>query len=258
MNSTAILVSSCDSFFDAWRPFAFFFRKFWPDCPYPIHLITNELELRSNLVRAIPVGEDRGWASNMRSALQTLDVSRVLYFQEDYFLRGPVQREQLAADFRYAIENEVDAFYFRARSELEAAFQPLNDRFGVVPVDSDGRARCQLSLWKRESLLSVLRDGETAWEMESRGSERTRSMKILSYSTRENTPIPYLMSAIVRGLWTPEALAMCDEAGVEITPRFRGTFSSNEWSQRWRRAQTRARLRRYLSGRATRMPVCVP
>lgn len=26
-SSTAVLVSSCDAFFDAWRPFVFFFRK---------------------------------------------------------------------------------------------------------------------------------------------------------------------------------------------------------------------------------------
>src|SRR5205085_9265187 len=142
-------------------------------------------------------------------------------------------------DLDYAIANDVDAFYFRARAQLESDFQPLNERFGVVPVESDGRTRCQLSLWKRESLLSILRDGETAWEMESRGSERTREMKILSYGTRENAPISYLMSAIVRGLWTREALAMCAEAGVEIAPPLRKTYSPNEWLQGWRRALTR-------------------
>lgn len=243
VNSVAILVSSCDKFFDAWGPFAFFFRKFWPDCSFPVYLITNKLELRSSFIHALPVGEDRGWASNMKCALGKIDVSHILYLQEDYFLNEPVRSHQLAEDLSYAVANEVDAFYFRARSQLEANFQPLNNRFGVVPVDSDGRTRCQLALWKRASLLSVLREGENAWEMESRGSERTRAMKILSYSTRENAPISYLMSAIVRGLWTREALAMCREEGVEIAPSFRGIYSPNEWLQRWRRAQTRRRLR---------------
>ena len=182
----------------------------------------------------------------------------MLYLQEDYFLNAPIRAEQLANDFVYAFENRVDALCFRARGELEKDFQPLNQRFGLVPENSDGRTRCQATLWKHAALLSVLREGETAWEMEARGSERTHGMKILSYQARENTPLPYLMSAIVRGLWTPEALAMCAEAGMEISPRLRGEQSPNEWLQRFRRAQTRRRLRSYLKGRATMMPVSLP
>src|SRR5450432_3091763 len=117
MNSVAIVISSCDAFFDAWRPFAFFFRKFWPDCQFPVHLITNELQIQSSFIHAIPVGEDRGWASNMKRALDEIDAARVLYLQEDYFLNAPVRGDQVATEIAYAIENDVDAFYFRARSQ---------------------------------------------------------------------------------------------------------------------------------------------
>ncbi len=251
MNSVAILVSSCDSFFDVWRPFAFFFRKFWPDCSLPVYLITNHLKIRSSFVRTISVGEDRGWASNMKCALGQIDAPHVLYLQEDYFLTAPVDTRQLNADLAYALANDVDAFCFRARSDLEPGFEPLNSRFGIVPPDSDGRTRCQLTLWKRDSLLSVLHEGDTAWEMESCGSERTREMQVLSYISRENTPISYLMSAVVRGLWTREAIEMCAQEKVGIVPRFRGSYSQLPLLRRWRRAQTR----RALSGALLRQKI---
>ncbi len=244
--SVAIVVSSCDAFFDCWRPFAFFFRKFWDDCPFPVYLIVNELRIHSSLIRPIAVGEDRGWASNMQVALKQISAPLVLYFQEDYFLNAPVRREQLAADFAYALEHQADAFCFRARSDRETGFQPINERFGVVPRDSDGRTRCQVTLWKRDALLSVLHPGENAWDMEARGSERTREMLVLSYSSREKTPIPYLMSAIVRGLWTPEALRMCAQNQVTIAPIFRGTYSENSFLRKIRRARTRMHLAREL------------
>jgi len=60
-------------------------------------------------------------------------------------------------------------------------------------------------------------------------------------------PINYTMSAIVRGLWTPEALALCDQHGVEIHPRLRGIYSENQWQQRIRRALTRRRIERVLA-----------
>ena len=245
-DSVAIVVSSCDAFFDCWRPFAFFFRKFWDDCPFPVYLIVNELGIRSSLIRPIAVGEDRGWASNMQVALEQIREPHVLYFQEDYFLNAPVLREQFAADFAYALEHRADAFCFRARSDREPGFQPINEHFGVVPRDSDGRTRCQVTLWKRDALLSVLRPGENAWDMEARGSERTREMVVLSYSSREKTPIPYLMSAIVRGLWTPDALRLCAQNQVTIAPTLRGTYSENSLLRRIRRARTRMRLAREL------------
>ena len=246
-SSVAIVVSSCDAFFDCWRPFAFFFRKFWGDCPFPVYLIVNELGFRSKFIQPLAVGADRGWASNMQLALSEIREPHVLYFQEDYFLDAPVRCEQLAEDIAYALEQSADAFCFRARSELEKNFQPINERFGVVPRASDGRTRCQVTLWKREALLSILRSGENAWDMEARGSERTREMRMLAYSTRKDPSVPYLMSAIVRGLWTPEALRMCAEHGVAIEPHFRGTYSENSLFRRIARARTRWRLPRELA-----------
>ena len=243
----AIIVSSCDAFFDCWRPFFFFFRKFWADCPFPLYLIVNELQIRSRYIQPIAVGPDRGWASNLQMALTKIGASRVLYFQEDYFLNAAVRREQLAADLEYAFEYEADAFCFRARGELEKNFKPINDRFGLVPRESDGRTRCQVTLWKREALCSILRPGENAWDAEAHGSERTRDMLVLSYGTRENPALPYLMSAIVRGLWTPEALRLCKQHQLSLAPRFRGMYSENAWLRRIRRARTRAGRGRALA-----------
>jgi hypothetical protein len=241
-SSVAIVVSSCDAFFDAWRPFVFFFRKNWSDCPFPVFLIVNQLKVRSKIVQPIAVGPDREWATNIATALASISQPYVLYFQEDYFLNGAVNNALLAEDFTYAFENDVASFCFQARGHLEPNFQPLNDRFGVVPRDSDGRTRLQVTLWKKEVLQATLRPGESSWNMEARASERTRDLLALSYVQRHDRPIPYLMSAIVRGLWTPQAIALCNEAGLEIHPRFRSAHSDVAWVRRFRRGLDRIKL----------------
>jgi hypothetical protein len=241
-SSVAIVVSSCDSFFDAWRPFVFFLRKYWPDCPFPIFLIVNRLRIRSSIVQPISVGPDRGWASNMITTLASIPQPYILYFQEDYFLNGPVDNERLAQDFAYAFDNNAASFCFHARGQLEPNFEHLNDRFVVVPHDSDGRTLLQATLWNNTVLQATLRPGETAWNMEARASERTRDLLALSYLRRGDRPIPYLMSAIVRGLWTPEAMAMCRKAAIEIRPRFRSVHSDVAWRRRLRRGLDRLKL----------------
>lgn len=246
-SSVAVVVSSCDAFFDAWRPFVFFFRKHWPDCPFPVHLIVNQLKVRSSVVRPVPVGPDRDWAANMEVALASISQPYILYFQEDYFLTGPINDAQLADDFTYAFDHDVATFCFYPRSQLEPNFQSLNDRYGIVPRDSDGRTRLQVTLWKKEVLQATLRPGESAWNMEARASERTRDLLVLCYSQQQSLPVPYLMSAIVRGLWMPEAISMCEKEGVEISPRFRSTHSDVHWRRRFRRGVDRVKLRLALA-----------
>jgi hypothetical protein len=246
-SSVAILVSSCDMFFDAWRPFHAFLEKFWGDCPLEIFLLTNELEVRSPRLRSIAVGSDRGWSSNLLRALGQIAHPHLLYLQEDYFLTAPVDSAQMARDFAAAMEGGADSLCFRARSEPDPGFEPLNDRFGIVPPFSDGRTRCQVTLWKRSALQSILRPDETAWNFEARGSARAREMRILSYRSRQNTPIPYLMSAISRGYWMPEAIALCRAHGVQIDPFFRPVHAPYGWQRGLRRA-----LAWRYSGRALR------
>src|SRR6476469_5033098 len=109
-SSVAVVVSSCDTFFDTWRPFVFFFRKHWSDCPFPVYLIVNSLKVHSSVVQPISVGPDRAWASNMIAALESISQPYLLYFQDDYFLNGPVNNNLLAEDFAYAFDNNAASF----------------------------------------------------------------------------------------------------------------------------------------------------
>ena len=240
--SISVVVSSCDRFFDVWRPFAFFFRKFWSDCPFPVYLIVNDLRVQSDWLRSIRVGKDKGWATNMQLALKQIDTPYILYLQEDYFLTAPVRIDQLASDIAYAIERDAASFCFYDLSLLEAEFGRMHERFGVVPQDSKGRTRLQTTLWKREVFASLLQRGESAWNMEARGSERTRGLLMLSYARNDDLPIPYLMSGIVRGLWAPEAVALCRQHGVRIRPSVRSVDVPSKRGRRLRRAIDRVRL----------------
>lgn len=232
----SVIVSSCDRFFDAWQPFAVFFAKFWPDCPFSVYLIGNELRVESKRIRYISVGPDRGWAGNMQQALSQIATRYLLYFQEDYFLTAPVDRAQLASDISYAFEQELASFSFCDLSLLESDFGRTTTPFATVPESSRGRTRLQVTLWNREAFASLLRAGETAWDMEARGSERTKGMPIVSYTGQTPAPFSYLMSAIVRGLWTQEALALCRQYDVQIRPAFRSVDPGTPRARRWRRA----------------------
>ncbi|MFL6584389.1 MAG: hypothetical protein ACJ8KU_07710 [Chthoniobacterales bacterium] len=248
----ALIVSSCDAFCDTWRPFAYFFAKFWPDCPFKTYLIVNQLEVVSDILEPLAVGPDRGWASNFRRVLERIPHDYILYLQDDYFLNSPVDTPRIVADCAWAMEHDADSLCFRGYPEPQTGYRPLTEQFGFAASDSDGRTRCQFALWKKTALMQVLQEGESAWEMESKGSERTREMDILVYARRADAPIRYLSSAIVRGLWVPEAIEMCAREGIPIQPRVRGVYRPGQKMKKVRRAVSRLALRLWLASRRGR------
>jgi hypothetical protein len=125
---------------------------------------------------------------------------------------------------------------FYGGGDIDPKLAILNERFGIVPRESSFRTVCQTTLWKRESLTAIIRPGESVWEMEARGSERTRDFLCLRYYRQENQPISYFMSAIVRSLWVPEAIELCRQHDLSIRPGFRPSDAPTRAGRRFRRA----------------------
>ena len=247
----AVLVSSCDRFFDAWRPFAAFWRKHWPAdrLPWPVFLVVNQLPVRSRWLTPLAVGKDRGWSDNLRLVLERIDADYLLYLQEDYFLTAPPDAARLAALVDRMTAERVDLLCLHAMPPGYGAEQwpPVPGSAGglsEIPAGSPWRGRLQAALWRRTVLFGALEAGESAWDFEAQAAERLRPLRAwtVAAGTAMADALPYLSSAIVRGLWTPEARRLCDEAGVKISPECRGTSSGSKAACRRRRALDRLRL----------------
>lgn len=262
----AVLVSSCDRFFDAWRPFAAFWRRHWParDLPWPVFLIVNRLPVHSEWLTPLSVGKDRGWADNLRLVLPRIEADYVLYLQEDYFLTQPPDFARLAAMAAAMWARDADLLCLRAMPPGYGAeaWPPVPESrvegLSEIPAGSPWRGRLQAALWRRTALLEALRPGESAWDFEARAAERLRPLRAwtVTAGTGAADALPYLSSAIVRGLWTPEARRLCIAQNVRIDPDCRGTSSDDKGVCRRRRALDRLRLP-LASWRERRVRGCV-
>ena len=247
----AVLVSSCDRFFDAWRPFAAFWRRWWPadTLPWPVFLVVNHLPVRSDWLTPLAVGRDRGWSDNLRRVLERLDAEYLLYLQEDYFLTGPPLEEALTGMVDRLDAEGADLLCLRPMPPGYGAEDwpqvPGSDGgLSEIPAGSPWRGRLQAAFWRRTALLAALRPGESAWDFEADAAERLRPLRAWTVTGGSDAAeaLPYLSSAIVRGLWTTEARLLCEGAGVRIEPGCRGTASTDKRENRRRRTWDRLRL----------------
>jgi hypothetical protein len=238
MNTVAVLVCSCDKYSDVWGPFFTLFRRYWPDCPYPVYLLSNTFGHLDHGVRNLLVGEDRDWTSNMKVALEKIPEQTVLIFMEDYFLNRTVETakvQELASVMETKKWGYLRIFPVpgaEAASETIAGL-PV----GPLQPGAPYRVSLQLAFWTKDLLATLLLPGESAWQLELVGSRRSDGLPQPFYSmvrdTLDQVPIPYFCTAVEKGRWLPGALRLLKQEEVPVDLSRRGIQRPWHKWQRW-------------------------
>ncbi len=231
----AVLVSSCDAYSDAWQPFFTLFFRYWPDCPFPVYLISNYQRYDDPRVISVLIGEDKKWASNLRVAIDKMAVPHLIYMQEDYFLRSPVDTTYLNKIIDYSDKNKAACVYLfpdfssglpdYSMEEIVSGGKGL----GLKKISPEaGRGiSLQVALWNTDALGKIMRDGESGWDMEERGGKRSKDYLFLTVSKPTVDYLP--QTGIVKGKWVVSAIKLCRREGVKIDLSRRPIAYDIEW-----------------------------
>lgn len=248
-----IIVSSCDLFFDAWAPFFSLFWKRWPRCRFPIVVITNHLSLDPGPARAMKLGEDKGWASNLITTLDRLETEFVVYMQEDHFLLRDVDSAGFDRALELAKSEQLDALTFRCRKPTKNSRLDVKEPVFFPPLESKEGVFCDPCIWRKSSLRRILQDGETAWDFLKSGRERASELRYkrgqYDLSRLDACPVYYMKRSGIREfLWHITALAMLRRERVPVWPMQRGILLQ---SMHLRRAVKQDRDNRWLRAKYT-------
>ncbi len=168
--TVAIVVASRDESSDLWQPLFTLLRRHWPNCSFPLYLVSNTVDYRDMGVSTVLVGPDRSWSDTLRAGLSQLKEKYVLLWIDDHFLMAPVDAAKVGA--------AIDAFtrlggnYLRLPA-LPQPDQPLNEHFGIVRKGAVYRTSVVASVWKKTVLEDLLQPGESAWDFETAGAARS-------------------------------------------------------------------------------------
>lgn len=216
-----ILISSFDGYSDCWLPVCHGFQKYWPDCPYPVRLMTNEKDFDHPAATVMKVGGGRDWSGRMITALDRITTPYVIYFQEDYWIDAPVDtarvKEYVALMDRHGLN------YIRLLAFPEPAHDfPGDPRLGLIARDGEYRTSVQITLWRREVFRDLVRAGESVWQFEDQGTVRSRAYgdTFLSIKCKDKDPyyhgIRYVCTAINAGKWARMAKWYAEKEGLSV------------------------------------------
>ncbi len=234
----SILINTCDKFEDCWDPFFKLWSIYWPDCKGRIFLNTEYKDYSYTGLNITPVkgcvgkrfkGKYAPWSLCLHWALESIDTDIVLYMQEDYFLKDYVKNDIIESYVDLMHKNPMIKCIHLTDQAVGAQGKSEYDNLNVVKTKQRYRISCQAALWRKDELLSVIRDYENAWEFEGFGSQRSAIMNHLYLVVNRDWVkldkfeiIPYIFTGIVQGRWKEQVVPLFKKHNIEIDYSKRG------------------------------------
>lgn len=201
-----IAVPTCEAYRDCWAPFQTLFDKFWPACPYPVIFYS-----------ATP---DEPWCATVKRIAKESSTP-VLLMQDDFFLNSPVNAGLIRHGWG-ELENRKAGCVrlYPCPGGIEEYGDPL---FAIVPRGTTARISCQAAIWSPGFLDDVAQGASwttgEAGDFENLGSPFADGLEpeVLAFKREINPwPMSYISSAISRGEWNPDALALCERLNIPV------------------------------------------
>ncbi|MDR0396966.1 MAG: hypothetical protein LBH66_06655 [Oscillospiraceae bacterium] len=227
-----LYVSSCDKYSDLWEPFFILFKKYWPDCPYPI-VLTSESKTFSfpgldiHCPRYYKPGDRVSWGQlNMRT-LQDVKTPFVFFMLEDFLLEGPVNQAEISKALDWIADDpEVGRFQFSNGVHEPSEKYPS---YHLAPDWDNYRINAQPAIWRKSVLLKSMVPKEGPWMWEINGSKRSRKWQgILLYNYHERMlKIPF-DGALFHGKWHDDGINPIVDNGIPMDFSKRGIVRSRK------------------------------
>lgn len=226
----SFVVISCDRYSDLWEPFFGCMSKYWPDCPFPVYLVTNEASYSRRGVSVINIGPDRDYANNLISAVRAVPTPWLILWVEDALITGPVDTERLVSILNEAAA--AGAGYLKLTPDAPLSFDDSEgQRIGALPKGVRYRSAIGSALYRKETLLELLVPGLSAWEMDksARSNEMTEPFMALTVREARWPPIPAI-NAVIKGRWNRPVVPFLRGEGYSAVLRGRMRLSLRSYA----------------------------
>jgi len=170
-----VVVATCNSYTWIVPTFLHFYKKNWPDNPYPTEFVTGTKEIKD-----IPVfyAGNLSWADRMAKYLESYNEERFILLLDDFIIRKPVNTYTVRRAESFC-KGDIGCIRLSAsRSKRHHLFFDIGvTGFEGYPLDAPYSVALHPSVWQKEFFLELLQKGENIWQTEIEGSKRIRKSK---------------------------------------------------------------------------------
>ena len=179
MKTICVVILSCSDFSDMWTNNINLIEKHWPNHP-DVFIISDgfgKYDVKELPNLKIYNGE---MSDRLIAALMNLDYKYVFLTFDDYYLCKDVNQSRL---------NKLIIDMERANSDYCGIFKRPKihqkkhgeSKYTILPLNKVYQVNFYPCIWKKESFLKVLKQGENIWKTEARLTRRARHNNLLCF-----------------------------------------------------------------------------
>lgn len=208
-----LVVVSCDRYADLWEPFFGCLARYWPDCPFPVQLVTNERGFDRPGVEVVRIGPDRDYASNLIAATAAVRTPWLILWVEDALFTRRIDTARVLSILEEAVS--AGAGYLKLTADTPLAFDaPPGARVGEIPRGVRYRSAIGTALYRKDVLLKLLVPGSSAWDLDTSDRSNALAEPFMALTSREaRTPLLPIVNAVIKGRWYLPAVSFLRREG---------------------------------------------
>jgi hypothetical protein len=181
-----VLVCGFDKERVLYKGFDYFWKKYWPDCPWALRYMVNKIPFG----HAVHCGRDPNWIAMMRGALNQIEAPIILFMLADYWLAKPVDTEAITQFASYMLPHDIGHIRLQRSDPVTqraiGSFEP-DPRLFVFGADAPYRISLQASLWQVGVFKNLLQYASSPWDFETNASVFASWLRCLCIDS-EKTP----------------------------------------------------------------------
>jgi len=207
----AVLVLSCDKYSDLWDGFfSLFFRNFNYDAKLYLANNFKKYQYKDKSIEIINCGEDKNWSNHLISALKHLNEDFIFIILEDLYIVECIKKEEIFKVIEFSIAENIQHLKYSAFPVGDLGFKKGYKKYS--PGMPYSVSVC--GIWNKNYLLSLLLDGESAWDFEINGSYRSKFSNERFYCPIK--PLIDYINMVEKGRWVLENVEKAKKLGIEI------------------------------------------
>ncbi len=232
-----IIVNTCDAYCDIWGAFYTLFKRYWPDCRYPV-VLNSESKNDDSCMPGWQImnapSQDISWTARLRNVVERVSSEYILIMLDDFFLTDYVDDKKFDYCLSWLNANDDAScitFYYTANDGT-----PSNlDGYELRPQVGKYKVNAVISLWRKSVLLKYLTYDENPWQFELRGTERSFHENDKFYIAAQETPLifPYNFCryGLFSGKWLKDTVSLFTKEHISMDFSIRGFFNSALYSK---------------------------
>lgn len=239
-NDLSILISSYDGYSELWPIVTDSLIKRWPDLEgnhssLKIYLMSNVLDFQHPRIQNIKVGDSTIWSEGLLYALSKIKTKHVLLILDDYIFDEQINTNRLAELFLYHKEKQaaytstiIDHGWLLINGHLDNPAAGDIEGVFVRNIDALYRNNTQAAIWDVDVLRSLIKLGESAWEFEMKGNDRSKKIHKPFFGLISKPAISYI-NAVGKGYFCRAALKEIQKDYPNFKPQRIKYIDSNEY-----------------------------